>query len=213
MNLYLVNPVILGRNRLGSYLEDHYVSVGWPGIGSLEESDPQELLVMWARSIYVHDLQAASGAAELHTFVYDMQDGDHVLVADGDDVYIGDIGDYYYVESADTVQDGTGHRRGVTWLNRVASNELNDRVREELAAASGAVRKFPYPYAQADLDRFTGLRRPEDELRAEQATITIDVACETIEEALRIVTAALKCDDVERRERAAIAILQYARRS
>lgn len=206
MNLYRVRSELNGCDRLADYLKDNFVSIGWREVGDLEGVEPAALQAELQQTYGSERPELPRIAEELGMFVYEMQDGDIVMIADGDFVYLGDLGDYYYVDSED---DDACHRRGVTWLNRGARAEFNSFVREWLDS-EGLIAKFMQPIALAALDRWIGKWRETDEQKTTERT-TVRVDRQTIEEALAILRQALHSDDAKRRERAAIAILQYAK--
>ena len=205
MKLYgmRLNPAFEGR--FPAFLEDNYVSIGCPGIGDLEGAGRDEIENRLARSGGYEGPELRKIAEEVHLFASGVQDGDYILFADGDTAMLGDVGDYFYAESSDTPEDGACHRRGVTWLHRIARSELNGLVLDMLDA-SGIIRSFPYPVQLAQLDRWlspqgvhpSGADRPK-------------VDDETVAEALAVLKEALRSDDPDRRERAAVAILRYAK--
>jgi len=204
MKLYgmRLNPAFEGRFE--RFLEDNYVSIGCPGIGDLEGADRDEI----ERRLIGLDGDAGpelrKAAEEIHLFASGVRDGDYLLFADGDTVVLGDVGDYFYVESADVPEDGACHRRGVTWLHRIARSELNGLV-QDMLDASGIVQSFPYPFQLAQLDRWLspqGVQPAADRPKVDD---------ETIAEALEVLKTALRSDDPDRRERAAAAILHYAK--
>ncbi len=119
---------------------------------------------------------------------------------------LGDVGDYFYVESSDTGEDGTCHRRGVTWLRRIPRSELNDLVQGTLDAP-GRLKLFAYPSQLAQLDRWLA---PQLDNKPSDGDLP-QVDRETIAEALAVLKAALRSDNPDRRERAAVAILRYAK--
>ncbi|WP_379134830.1 hypothetical protein [Paenibacillus sp. sgz500958] len=139
-------------------------------------------------------------------FVHDMQDGDYVLIAELDRVHLGDLGDYFYEDSPEARDKGLCHRRGVTWLVQIPRAELNAEVRLFLEHPE-TVSKFPYPVDQAQLYRWSSNLLTGNLGTARSAVVDED----TIAEALEILKSALRCSDAERRERAAAAILRYAK--
>jgi len=205
MNLFVMgaNPAFEGR--LKEFLEDNYVSIGYPGIGDLEGADRDEIADRLARRGGYSGSELAVGAREVHLFANEMRDGDYLLFADGDTAVLGDVGDYFYVESSDNPEDGACHRRGVTWLQRIGRSELNEFV-QNLLDAPGWIKLFPYPLPMAQLDRWISPHRGET-----ASTDRPPVDKETIEEALAVLKQALRSDDPDRRERAAAAILRYAK--
>ncbi|WP_025690190.1 hypothetical protein [Paenibacillus zanthoxyli] len=208
MKLYQMSSRPNGTDRLASFLKDNFVCIGWPGIGDLEHTGSEELRERFA-AVYGNELADADAAmAGVELFVYGMEDGDYVLVAaeDGGYVYLGDLGDYFYDERYDNEQDGMCHRRGVTWLSRIPRNELSPALREWLNEGA-AVSVYPLPAEEAGLDRWLNPTTEPQISRTER----VRVDNKTIEEALEVLKSALRSEDPERRERAAAAILGYAR--
>jgi predicted Mrr-cat superfamily restriction endonuclease len=201
-----------------AFLKDNFVSIGFPGTGDLDRVGKDEIRDRLASAYGYEDQELAGRTEETDVFVRKMQDGDYILVADKDSVYLGDVGDYYYVESSDSEEDGLCHRRGVTWLSRIPGSELNAYVQEWLYSEGGAVKAFDYSFGLAGLDNWISSRNLQlaqaqtqtwAELPETSAQVPVDQ--ETIEEALGILKQALRCEDADRRERAAAAILRYAK--
>ncbi|MFC4599880.1 hypothetical protein [Cohnella hongkongensis] len=205
MKLYGIrlNPAFEGR--FGKFLEDNYVSIGCSGIGDLEGAGRDEIEDRLARISGYSGRELSQSAEEIHLFASGVRDGDLILFADGDTVMLGDVGDYFYVESSDVPEDGACHRRGVTWLHRIARSELNGLVRDMLDAP-GAIKTFPYPIQLAQLDRWLSPRTGEPPSEGRPR-----VDDETVAEALAVLKEALRSGDPDRRERAAAAILRYAK--
>ncbi len=202
-NLYQFTSKPNGTERITEFLEDNFISLGWPGIGNLEDVSREELKSRLASVCEYKGQQLVDEVNALSEFVHTMQDGDYVLVADNNKVHLGDVGDYYYVEPSDTPEEGMGHRRGVTWLASIPRVELNAAVQELLEHRDPIVR-FNQPFSNSQLDRWISHTKG-DVLK------TIQVDPETIGEALDILKQAMRSEDADRRERAAIAILQYAK--
>jgi hypothetical protein len=103
------------------------------------------------------------------------------------------------------------HRRGVTWLNRIPLTELNAEV-QELLQHSGQLAQFMQAVETTGLERWVPRNSGMTDTPTVKPTVqTGSVDPETIERALAVLTEALYSDDAERRERAASAILQYAK--
>ncbi|QJD86478.1 hypothetical protein [Cohnella herbarum] len=214
MNLYRILSQSLGIDRMKTFLKDNFVSTGHPGTGDLENVGKDEIRDRLAAATDYVGQELANRAEEMAAFVHTMQDGDYILVADQDSVYLGDVGDYYYVEASDSEEDGLCHRRGVTWLNRIPRSQLNAYVQEWLDSEGGAVKAFEYSFRLAGLDNWVSPRdQPQNvqfgEMPATPSAVYVDQ--ETIDEALGVLKQALRCEDADRRERAAAAILRYAK--
>ncbi|MFF2016062.1 hypothetical protein [Paenibacillus sp. NPDC058177] len=206
MKLFQLKSGEAGKQWLKGFLEDHYVCIGYPGLGDLEGIDRDELDGRLEQAYGYQGQELAGHAEVVNLFVHSMQDGDYLLLADGDWVHLGDLGDYFYDERFDIEGDGRCHRRGVTWLTSIPYAALNSVVKA-LLAEEATVSMFQEPIAAARLDLWIRDR----EMSGNLLNIGVRVDEETVAEALDILKKALKSPDAERRERAAIAILQYAK--
>jgi predicted Mrr-cat superfamily restriction endonuclease len=210
MKLFQIKTAPLGVERLTEFLEDNYVSIGYPGLGNLEYADRDEIGRRLIQSGAYQDVGHGSALENLYTFVHIMQDGDYVVAADGEYVHLGDLGDYFYDELFDHEEDGRCHRRGVTWLKslpRTALNPLVNQLLEEEAQVSLYTGALP----SARLDLWLTGTEQDSTVKTESAESAAAVDKETIAEAIAVLRDALHSDDPGRRERAAIAILQYAK--
>ncbi|WP_150268743.1 hypothetical protein [Paenibacillus tepidiphilus] len=208
MNLFVMRS-LLGEEAAGEFLRDHYVTPGLSGLGDLEQA---------TREAIRQRLEAEAGCSAeeldemlegLHMFVNLMQDGDYVLIADAEWAYLGDLGDYFYAGRGEDDSGERSHRRGVTWLRSLPRAEVNPQVTELLDSPRWLTRyEGKLPAARVELwiagaiagaaEEPEGIARPK-------------VDDETISAALEVLKEALASADPERRERAAAAILQYAR--
>lgn len=208
MKLFQMKTAPLGVERIKEFVQNNYVCAGYPGTGDLEHANREEIgrRLMESKAYFGQELEEALESLDI--FVHNMQDGDYVVISDGEWVYLGDLGDYFYEASCDQPEDGRCHRRGVTWLKSISITELNARVGELLADA-GTVSQYKRALPPERLDLWLA-----DSTRSSrnQANYEAEVDEDTLAEALAVLTAALRCEDAERRERAAVAILQYAKR-
>ncbi len=206
MNLFQMQSKPLGIERITAFLQDNYVCIGYPGIGDLENISAEELRDRLIHTYQYSEPELTQHLQAIQMFVHTMQDGDYVLVVDEEWVHLGDLGDYFYNELFDTTDVGTCHRRGVTWLKSLLYTDLTIGVQEFLRE-SGVITQYKGPMPSARLDLWiTGSSASE---LTENHPVSVDE--ETVAKALNILKEALLCEDVERRERAAIAILQYAK--
>lgn len=207
MNLYGVNLEQLGSGLLKPFLEDNYICAGYPGLGDLEHTDREEIgNKLLAAGYQGQALEEAK--ASLDAFVNAMQDGDYVLIADEEWVYLGDLGDYFYDDLHDGAEDGTAHRRGVTWLKSIPRDAVNPSVKE-LLAAERRVTAYPGVLPAARIELWLGDDSAGSGTVAATSAVQVDEA--TVAAALAVLKAALHSADAERQERAAVAILQYAK--
>ncbi|MFF2092802.1 hypothetical protein [Paenibacillus sp. NPDC058174] len=214
MQLFALKTDLLKAGRMSAFLEDHYICIGWPGIGDLERMEPDEAMASLAKVYRLEGQELADRMQEISMFAYGMADGDYVLVKDGKDIHVGDLGDYYYVEDADTPEDGTCHRRGVTWLKTVHAEVLVAPELQRLLHEERAIAWLDRPVDKVTLERWlsgAGITEPGSEAGAASAIDQAPVDAATLQAALDILKAALYSEDAERRERAAVAILAYAK--
>ncbi|WP_019911605.1 hypothetical protein [Paenibacillus sp. HW567] len=207
MKLFQIKTQPLYVERIQEFLQDNYICMGCTGIGDLDNVDREEIRRRLIQNGADQGRELEADLESLELFVHNMQDGDYVLMADEQWAYLGDLGDYFYDEASDNPEDGRCHRRGVTWLKSVPFAELNPSVRDWMTGEV-LVSQYTGPLPGAKLDLWiTGLSG-EDNTNGDKAG---KVDEETLAEALAVLKTALYSEDAERRERAAIAILQYAK--
>jgi predicted Mrr-cat superfamily restriction endonuclease len=206
MNLFYMMPELDRFNPM-PFLKDNYVGFDWPGIADLEHVRDDEWQAKAAEACMVDGRALLNRLAEISLFVYTMQDGDYVLVADGDHVHLGDLGDYYYVESNGESEEHISHRRGVTWLKSLAREELHTEL-QQLVAKQATLVKFEHAVTHEQMEQWM---TKTVEVPSVEAAMRSLVDEETIREALDILKSALRSEDADRRERAAIAILQFVK--
>lgn len=207
MSLYGMKLDEIGSGLLKSFLENNYICAGYPGVGDLEHNSREEIIRKLAAASY-HGQELESAANTLDIFVNAMQDGDYVLIADEEWVYLGDLGDYFYDTRHSGTEDSTAHRRGVTWLKSLPRTGVHPAV-TELLASDSRITAYSGVLPTARIDLWLGNQAGEGGSTAGSPSVQVDEA--TVAHALAILKAALHSTDVERQERAAVAILQYAR--
>ncbi|MBW4083065.1 hypothetical protein [Paenibacillus sp. S150] len=207
MKLFQIRTQPLGVERIKEFVEDNYICIGYTGVGDLENAgreDIRERLAL-ARAAGGPELEAVLD--NLDIFIHGMHDGDYVLIADEEWAYLGDLGDYFYVEAFDSPEDGRCHRRGVTWLRSVPLSELNPLLASWMSAGA-VISQYTGALPGARLELWLTGSAAEGRSTGHRAA---QVDEQTLAEALAVLKAALYSGDAERRERAAIAILQYAK--
>ncbi|RKP47929.1 hypothetical protein D7Z26_22225 [Cohnella endophytica] len=201
MRLFRMKANLEGANRLPEFLEGNYVCYGRPGIGDLDKISKADLREQLAKAYRLDGQELDRRLEEYCDFASGMQDGDYLIVDDGERLHLGDVGDYYYLDHFDNLEECSGHRRGVTWLRSLRREDLHPELLNFLGR-EGEIGMFGRPVTQEELENL--LTKP-----AASGSRLIDE--ETIMEALGILKEVMRSDDAERRERAAIAILQAAR--
>ncbi|KWX78650.1 hypothetical protein [Paenibacillus jilunlii] len=207
MKLFRVKTGLPGVDRMKEFLEDNYVCIGYTGIGDLEHAGKKEIRTRLILAGTTAGAELEAAADSLDMFVNVMQDGDYVLIGDGEWAYLGDLGDYFYAEAFDSAEDGRCHRRGVTWLKTVPAPALNPLLSAWIGGEE-PVLQYDGPLPEARLELW--ITDPSaDGIHEGEKTGTVDA--ETLSKALAVLKCALDSGDPDRRERAAIALLQYAK--
>ncbi|GGN97817.1 hypothetical protein [Saccharibacillus kuerlensis] len=221
MNVFRISPFICGSSRMEAFLQDCYVSIGYPGIGNLEQVGSEEVSKQLHRVYEYAGTKLERRTDDVELFVHGMEDGDYVLVPHGGSVWLGDLGDYYYREEYDSAEEATCHRRGVTWLGVLAEEQLSPVLRAWMTDVSeGTVVQFPLPTELAGLEVFAagvpgGLLpgvSPNLPVQSGPPTDAVPrVNEETLHEAVKVLREALGSKDPQLRVRAAEALLRYAK--
>lgn len=190
-------------------VEEHYIAFGCPGLGDLERADERSIRERLLAAGLTGELLDVR-ARELAMFAGRMNDGDYIAAVDKDNgwIYWGDLGDYFYAEGSGAEEDGSRHRRGVTWLKRMPCEAPGHWPRElrDLLNGEGALAELGREAAPGELERWLS---DESSFPDGERTDSV-VDAETIREAVDILRAAMRSGDPERRERAAVALLQFA---
>ncbi|GGD97147.1 hypothetical protein [Paenibacillus nasutitermitis] len=204
MHIYQFKPGLQGAGRTAEFLRENYVGMDWPGIGNAENMSGEHILHLLGQM----DLNQAEEHTqlirfeEIMMFCHQMKDGDYLLMMDEDRVHLGDLGDYYYLHPAGTEETSLHHRRGVTWLKSFEREELNKELQQFLLRPD-TISRFDRPFSQ---EQFEGWAT-----KSEEETGRVHVDTQTIQRAIEVLQEAMQSDDADRRVRAAIAILQYAK--
>ncbi|WP_338554225.1 hypothetical protein [Paenibacillus sp. KS-LC4] len=212
LQLFVMLADVDGINRSKTFLEDHFVCLYGPGLGKLEPFDEEACKVRLMEAYHLEGTALTERIAELRLFVEIAADGDYVLLVDDDKVHVGDLGEYYYVLNADNKEDGSCHRRGVTWLKSLPHSMLAPELQSLIAKviAEGLfLARHEQPVTAWQMELWLSGAAGS----SEQSESFFDIDHKTIREAVDILRLAMQAEDVERRERAAAAILQYASRS
>lgn len=193
---------------LDEFLQENYISIDLPWLKEDVE------YIAWEQLCTSYE--QAGGSAELRLFLYEMQDEDLLIATDGERAYIGDLGDYYFVEPMLDEQTANHklpprfHRRGVTWLKPLELDAIMAvKPLQPLMAAQQSIAKFT---ASVSLESFEKMLNEPTVDSSDAVAETIVVDSETIKEAIEILKQALRSNDADRRERAAIALLAYAKK-
>jgi MoxR-like ATPase len=107
-----------GENRVPTWIEEGYVSIGWSEMGELDATMTLDELRDAAKASYPDEPPGAWGASagNLFRFFSRMAIGDLVVTVSADDVYVGRIASDLYNEAV----LHAGRRRKVEWINPTA---------------------------------------------------------------------------------------------
>lgn len=196
-----------GHERLQQFLLEEYVCIGWPLIGDLTNVTKDELRERLAAQYKYEGQLLGNKLGSVSAFVHTMQEGDYVLIAEGELVHLGVVGEYEYDDDFDNDEDGMCHRRSCKWLSTISRKDLNPEV-QELLRHRGTITKFKHPLEMAELGKWiedpTGIKLPAP------SALSALIDRELLQRAVDVLRDALYSDNVERQERAAAALLQYA---
>ena len=126
-----------GRNLVLEWIEQGFVSIGWPKLGDLRQPSSKDELAAAVAEAYPDDPPGSrrAGVGNLHRFLNLVRPGHLVAATDGDRVYVGRVtGDPFYEGS------GFAHavrRRPVEWLNA-----------DKPASRAHAQQEFPTLYSR-----------------------------------------------------------------
>ena len=208
MHIYQMKTKPNGIERVGDFLRDGFVCIGWAGLGDLTgatRSDIKERLAS-AYGLTGHRLGNALG--QVNTFVNTMQEGDVVLVKEGERVHIGVVGPYSYDGRYDNESDAMCHRRHTQWLGFVKREELNASV-QRILANMNVICQYPLPFEESGLGQYVGEYRPTPNLS--RSTPNQSRLDGLLEEALKVLEEELRSEDPDRRLRAATELLRLKR--
>ncbi|MGI2294547.1 hypothetical protein [Paenibacillus sp. GXUN7292] len=195
---------------LDEFIKENYISIDVPWLQEdVELISWEQLCSMFAE---------ASVSEELRLFVYEMNDEDLILASDGKRVYSGDMGDYYFVAGENQAELQSVqlpprlHRRGVTWLQGIDKSKAQQKLLKMMPESETLVR-LAQSVTIEEVESLIIEKPQADHLMetADNSFISCAVDAATVREAIEVLKQALKSEDAERRERAAIALLQFAK--
>ncbi|MEK3992258.1 hypothetical protein [Robertmurraya sp. FSL R5-0851] len=204
MNIFQIKTKPHDKERLNEFVQGKFIAIGWPGIGDLAGVEKEEIRQrLEQRYTYKNARSLGNDLGNVWAFVNTMQEGDLVLFNGHQDyVYIVKVGPYRYEEQYDN-EEGMAHQRAFELIKVAKRDDLNPKIQELLRNRS-AVTKFKYPLEDAELDEI-----PANEILNFNSKITVDKAA--IEKALNILYLELESNDSDRRFKAAIELLQFAK--
>ena len=124
-------PNVEGENLVPEWIEQGFVSIGWPELGDLGQPSSREELAAAVAEAFPENSPGSRSAAvgNLHRFLNLVRPGHLVVTTDGDSVYVGRVtGDSFYEDS------GFAHavrRRRVEWLNADSPASRTQHVQQE----------------------------------------------------------------------------------
>jgi hypothetical protein len=216
MNEGVIMPLFCLRatvEQMKEYLRESYISIHLPWLTEDVE------FVTWEQLCASNE--QASDCEQLRLFVYNMQDEDLIIVTDGESAYLGDLGDYYYVEEMLDEQalqlelPPRLHRRGVTWLKSITAHlSTMAPALQQFLANTEILEKYGESVSLEGLEAMLIMHNSDAYSDSSNNSIAeaAFVDDSTIREAIDVLKKALRSEDVDRRERAAIALLNFTRK-
>ncbi|RKZ43694.1 MAG: hypothetical protein DRR16_22370 [Candidatus Parabeggiatoa sp. nov. 3] len=145
MNGWILRPYPHGINRMSQFLDEGFIAIGWPGIGSLY-SCQRSTVYEKVFALYISDYGdqfCRDSSNTIWKFREEMQIGDIVLVVpfkeDSLEIAVGRIDSSYFFapqydetgSSTDTGYNGFSHRKKVVWLEkRIPRSLLPEQVKK-----------------------------------------------------------------------------------
>ncbi|MEG1365247.1 MAG: hypothetical protein RSC71_06770, partial [Cetobacterium sp.] len=131
---WLVRPNTHTANRMGDFLENNIIAIGWSGIGTLEGKSKEEIKKILQDKPYEYtSLILGNVTSSIDIFVNGMEIGDLVLMPDNDDIYIGEVeSNYIYEKTKDIDEASYPHQRKIIFLRKILRSELPTNLRTAL---------------------------------------------------------------------------------
>ncbi|MEK5528583.1 hypothetical protein MKX79_04200 [Viridibacillus sp. FSL R5-0468] len=220
MNIFQIKTKPHGADRLNEFIHGEFISIGWPGMGSLEGITKEELRERLKKVYYNEHYKGnprgiSVDLGNVWAFVDTMKPDDIVLFhGHQNNVHIVRVGPYKYVEELDNDQDAMCHQREFTLLKVVKFDELNSKL-QELMRHRGTVTKFKYPLDAAELDLLLMGNIEDRNVKPDIVhpidLVTRDVPEEIVKAALEVLYEALDSEDYDKRFKAAVEILRFVK--
>lgn len=204
MNIFQIKTKPHGKERLNDFIQGKFIAIGWPGIGTLTGvSKDQVRKRLEEEYLYENARSLGNDLGNVWAFSETMEENDIVLFqGHQDDVHIVQVGPYEYVEKFDN-EEGMAHQRKYELLKVMKRQALNSKIQELLRNRS-AITKFKYPLEEAQLD-FPEVDGPF------KSDSKLNVDSNALQEALEIIYGELKSENIDRRFKAAIELIRFAK--
>ncbi|OCA90394.1 hypothetical protein A8F94_00405 [Bacillus sp. FJAT-27225] len=127
---WLIRPKPNDQVRINEFMEEDFIAVGWPGLGSLRDLREHDI----RERLQAKYGENNSALATLKMVVYRMKEGDYVVVPYEKTVYFGRIkSEYLYFPNRDTQETGYPHAREVEWFKTILERtELPEPLQKSL---------------------------------------------------------------------------------
>lgn len=200
MNIFQMKTKPHGIERLRQFIDEKFVCIGWPGIGSLQKVSKDEIRRRLEAAYQSSGHKLGNMLGQVNCFINAMQKGDLVLITEKDWVHIGVVGSYEYHQNYDNDVDGMCHRRTVEWIAREMINNCESSI-QRLLSNRNTICQYPDPVEQSGLQKYLDKQTPEIKERESKLEELFKAAIEILEEEL-------KSSDPERRLKAATELLR-----
>lgn len=200
MNIFQMKTKPHGIERGRQFIDEKFVCIGWPGIGSLEQVSKDKIRDKLEETYGYKGHKLGNALGQVNTFVNTMKTGDVVIIAEKDWAYIGIVEDYTYEQQYDNDQDGACHRRRVEWINKVIITNLESSI-QRLISNRNTICQYPELIEESVLEKILGKQPSVNK----EDTAKLD---SLFRKALTILEEELKSADPERRLKAATELIK-----
>lgn len=133
MNAWLVRPKPEFNNRMGDFLENNLVAIGWSNTGDLSGKSRDEIKgILSSPPFSYNSLELGNAYATVDLFVNQMKPGDLLLVPDGNDIHFAQVESGYEYNPEGGPLPDIPHQRKVRWLEHTERNRMSKKLRSSL---------------------------------------------------------------------------------
>jgi len=188
------------KERVQEFINDSFVCIGWPHIGSLEGKSKREIKdkLSGVYGYTGHTLGYCIG--QVNCFVNTMKKGDIIFITEKNWAHIGVVDDYEYDGFFDNDEYGMCHRRKVNWINKAQISELNASV-QRLLRNRNTISQYPETFDASGLEKYM----IENTSEVKENTDKLE---SLFRDALAVLENELKSEDPDRRLKAATELIR-----
>ncbi|MEI6132433.1 MAG: hypothetical protein WCQ41_06395 [Bacillota bacterium] len=200
MNVFQIKTKPHNIERGRQFIEENFICIGWPGIGSLDHLSKDEIRGLLEKKYRYTGHSLGNNLGQVNSFVNTMKIGDVVIITEKSWAHIGIVGNYEYYPQYDSDKDGMCHKRSVNWISRVLIVELNSSI-QKLLSNRNTICLYPETFEDSGLEKYLFNNVTEGHKQKNKFE-------EMYETALKIIESELTSSDIDRRFNAAVEILR-----